>query len=224
MCAFAYGKLPLFLYIYIFLYFWKVFPWSEWVWHVCAIPLSFDNFFEPFHKSTCHGLKMGVLHCRFARYTDKPVQSFRGAKTRTKKRTEVRNPGERDRVNQNKETWACFLSTSWVRELKTSAGGGMLTRNDQGMLKFVSQVWKKRAIDARVSVNLKTCYSGCMSTVARPSQGHSQKKNSCEQNWNVHNHWHCRRMPKDDNRSESVDRKNGGYTCSKSSLSDLHLR
>ena len=47
---------------------------------------------------------------------------------------------------------------------------------------FVSQVRKKRAIDARVSVNLKTCYSGCMSTVARPSQRTLSKKNSCEQN------------------------------------------
>ena len=28
--------------------------------------------------------------------------------------TEVRNPGERDAVNQNKETGACFLSNSFV--------------------------------------------------------------------------------------------------------------
>ena len=52
-----------------FFCFWKVFPWSEWVWHVCPILLSFDIFFpEPFHKSTCHGLKMGVPwpHCRWA--------------------------------------------------------------------------------------------------------------------------------------------------------------
>ena len=38
-------------------------------------------------------------------------------------------------VNQNKETRACFLSNSWVRELKTSAGGGMLTRSDQVIIK-----------------------------------------------------------------------------------------
>ena len=50
------------------------------------------------------------------------------------------------------------------------------------------------------------------------------KKNSCEQNWNVHHHWHGRRMPTDDNRSESVDYgKTGGYI--KSSLSvRMHLR
>ena len=44
------------------------------------------------------------------------------------------------------------------------------------MFVFVSQVRKKRAMDARVSVNLKTCYSGCMSTVARASKRLSQKK------------------------------------------------
>ena len=54
-------------FFFFFFCFWKVFPWSEWVWHVCAIPLSFDIFFEPFRKSTCHGLKMGVPHCRLAR-------------------------------------------------------------------------------------------------------------------------------------------------------------
>ena len=42
------------------------------------------------------------------------------------------------------------------------------SRIDHVMFVFVSQVRKKRAIEARVSVNLKTCYSGCMSTVARP--------------------------------------------------------
>ena len=41
-------------------------------------------------------------------------------------------------------------------------------RSDHVMFVFVSQVRKKRAIDARVQANLKTCYSGCMSTVARP--------------------------------------------------------
>ena len=46
------------------------------------------------------------------------------------------------------------------------------------MFVFVLQVRNKWAIDARsrVSVNLKTCYSGCMSTVARPSKRPSQKK------------------------------------------------
>ena len=51
-----------------------------------------------FHKSACHGLKMGVPHCRLARLR---VQAGT-----------VRNPGERDEVNQNKETGACFLSNS----------------------------------------------------------------------------------------------------------------
>ena len=37
-------------------------------------------------------------------------------------------------------------------------------------------MFEERSIDARVSVNLKTCKSGCMSTVARPSIGPSQKK------------------------------------------------
>ena len=74
--------------------------------------LSFDIFFpEPFHKSTCHGLKMGVPHSRSARLQagtelqrcwDQDKETY----------TEVRNPGERDEVNQNKETGACFLSNS----------------------------------------------------------------------------------------------------------------
>ena len=50
------------------------------------------------------------------------------------------------------------------------------SRINHWMFEFVSQVWKKRAIEARVLVNLKTCYSGCMSTLARPSIGPSQKK------------------------------------------------
>ena len=75
----------------------------------------FDIFFEPFHRSTCHGLKMGVPHCRLAwlqaagyRASEvlRPGQSVKGTYT------EVRNPGERDEVNQNKETGACFLVTA----------------------------------------------------------------------------------------------------------------
>ena len=84
------------------------------------------RFQRPLHKSTCHGLnsKMRVPHCRLA--GRQAVQSFRGAKDQDKETfTEVRNPGERDEANQNKETGACFLSNS-CRELKTSAGGGML--------------------------------------------------------------------------------------------------
>ena len=53
-------------FFFFFFFFWKAFPCSEWVWHVCPILLSFDIFFEPFHKFTCHGLKMGVPHCRLA--------------------------------------------------------------------------------------------------------------------------------------------------------------
>ena len=41
--------------------------------------------------------------------------------------------------------------------------------------------------------------------MARPSKGTSQKK-IVQTNWNVHYHWHGRRMPTDDNRSELVVR------------------
>ena len=58
---------PSCFFLFFLFCFWKVFPRPEWVWHVCPILLFFDIFFEPFHKSTCHGLKMGVPHCRLAR-------------------------------------------------------------------------------------------------------------------------------------------------------------
>ena len=85
------------------------------------------------------------------------------------------------------------------------------SRIDHVMLAYlVSQVWKKRAMDARVSVNLKTCYGGCISTLSR--QRTLSKKKVVWTKLTVHNHWHGRRMPTDDNRSESVDYgKNGTY-------------
>ena len=66
------------------------------------------------------------------------------------------------------------------------------SRIDHVMFVFVSQVRKKRAIDARVSVNLKNVIvATCQQRQDHPKDP-LNKKNSCEQNGNVHNHWRGR--------------------------------